>query len=395
MSLMLGLTVLVVDDEPFMRSLVTRLLEVMGARSVLTCEDGRAALENDIAGVDLVLCDLNMPGMDGPEFLRRLAEAGFGGSVVLMSGEDARILDTAVALARAHGLRVLGALAKPITPDALRAMLEAVPADAAGEAGPPAAPRTGTSDFTAQDLAGAISGRALEVHFQPKVRVSDGRVMGVEALARWTHRGHAVPPTAFIGCAEENGLINALTDVVFDKAVRQGARWLAAGRNIKISVNFSVLSLERLDLPEYIVDTAVAAGLDPTALVIELTESRLMSDLRRPLEVLTRLRLKGVGLAIDDFGTGYSTLEQLRRIPFTELKVDRAFVTGAAHDTAARAILESSVSLARALGLAIVAEGAETREDWDRVSALGVDMVQGYFVARPMPAEEFDAWHAV
>lgn len=192
--------------------------------------------------------------------------------------------------------------------------------------------------------------------------------------------------------AEENNLIDDLTDVVYVKAMKQAKQWLDQGDKFKVAVNLSIDSLNRLDLTDFLINTAMEQGVDPSQVVIEVTESRFMEDIKGPLETLTRLRLKGALLSIDDFGTGYSSMEQLKRIPFTELKIDRAFVYRAWENKEARAILESSVSLAKSLNLMTVAEGVEDQADWDLIESLGVDIVQGYFVAKPMPAREFDDW---
>jgi len=382
---------LVVDDEAFMRTLVTRILGGMGIQNVRACEDGRAALAVVTEGVDVVLCDLNMPGMDGIEFLRHLAGLDYGGAVVLISGEDERVLHTATTLAHAHDLRVLGAVAKPVTPAALGALLQEAAQPQTRRAGP----RAPIDPVAVEELREAIATDQLTVFFQPKVRVGDRVVSGVESLVRWRHpeRG-LVPPVAFVGVAEDADLIDAMTDVVFRKAMEQGGRWRARGLDLKVAVNISVDSLGRYDLPETLVGIAAEAGLPPSHVMLEITESRLMADIKSPLEVLTRLRMKGVGLSIDDFGTGHSSLEQLRRIPFTELKIDRAFVHGAARDPAARAILESSASLAHSLGMTTVAEGAEDQTDVSLVAALGIDLIQGFVFAKPMPAEAFDDWLA-
>ena len=165
-----------------------------------------------------------------------------------------------------------------------------------------------------------------------------------------------------------------------------------AGHKIKIAINYSALSLGSLQLPELIVDKAREAGLEPKDLILEVTETGLMRDLRVALDVLTRLRLKGVNLSIDDFGTGYSSIDQLRRIPFSELKIDQGFVRGASDDKLARSILEASIEMAKKLNLVTVAEGVETCEDLELVRSLGCDMVQGYLIARPMELPELLEW---
>jgi EAL domain-containing protein (putative c-di-GMP-specific phosphodiesterase class I) len=152
--------------------------------------------------------------------------------------------------------------------------------------------------------------------------------------------------------------------------------------------------LNRYDFPEFVVATAEGAGAPPSSIILEVTESRIMADIAKPLEILSRLRLKGVGLAIDDYGTGASTMQQLKRIPFTELKIDREFIAGAPDDPATRTMLTAIISLAKELGLEIVAEGVETENEWRLVTTRGVDAVQGYYTARPMSATDMTRWLA-
>jgi EAL domain-containing protein (putative c-di-GMP-specific phosphodiesterase class I) len=253
--------------------------------------------------------------------------------------------------------------------------------------------RRAAFDPTAEDLGRGILAGELVAHYQPRVAAKDGRVRGVEALVRWQHPAAGlIPPGGFVPLAEQSGLIDDLTTAVLGQALDDLARWRRKGTDILVSLNATVDTLARLDFPDEVIEGAARRGVPPNRLVIEVTESRVTSQLDRVLETLTRLRLKGVGVAIDDFGTGYSTMEQLRRIPFTELKIDRAFVRGAEEDKTTRTILESSILLAKLLGMTSVAEGVETREELDVVVQAGCDEVQGYFFARPMPEHELVSW---
>jgi EAL domain-containing protein (putative c-di-GMP-specific phosphodiesterase class I) len=201
-------------------------------------------------------------------------------------------------------------------------------------------------------------------------------------------------PGAFLPLAEMLGLMDELTDDVYAKTMRQAGEWLAGGVRLPVSVNFPVNTFTRPGFTDFLIDTAQSEGVDPSMVVLEVTESQVMQNALDCLEVLVRLRMKKFGLSIDDFGTGQSSLEQLKRIPFNELKIDRAFVCGAATDESARAIQESSAELARKLKLKIVAEGAESRDDWDIVAKNGCDYVQGYYCAKPMPPEQLLAFLA-
>lgn len=382
------LRVLVVDDSPFTRQTFSRALRNLGVEDVAMAADGRSALARlQEASADIVICDLNMPEMDGVEFLRHLADTSFRGGVVLVSGEGRRMLSTVETLAGAHDLQVLGAVEKPVRTSELARLLSL---------DKPAAPRRGPRPDTAvspEDLRAGIENDELTLFYQPKIQVASREVVGAECLVRWLRAdGGMVPPDAFIAVAEAHDLIDLLTERVFEMAVRQGGAWKRQGLELKLSVNISMKNVHRIDFPEYIVGQTEKAGLPADSIILEVTETQLMQDLVKPLEILTRLRLKGVGLSIDDFGTGYASFEQLKSIPFGELKIDRAFVNGAASEPAARAILETTVDLARKLDMTVVAEGAETQEDWDLVHALGIDLLQGYFIARPMPEDAFAAW---
>lgn len=384
--------IVLVDDDLFALKLVGHQLRQLGYDHVESFADPQLALERlerDAASVDMILLDLQMPGIDGIEFVRHLARIGFAGGVALLSGEDDRILQTAFRLASAHRLSVRGALHKPVTPGQLEVLL--------GTTASSVAPRRqsggGRKQYSAERLKAAIDAHELTNVYQPKVELATGAVRGVETLVRWQHpEDGLVFPDQFITVAEENGLIDALTRLVLENAISQAHLWEAAGLNLHVGVNVSMENLSDLDFPDFVAKTLSAAGTSSHSLVLEVTESRLMTNVISALDILTRLRLKHIGLSIDDFGTGHSSLAQLRDIPFDELKVDRGFVHGAAEDASKHAILEASLSMARQLGMTTVAEGVEDRADWDMLRASGCTLAQGYFVARPMAAGAFPKW---
>lgn len=382
--------ILVIDDEAFALELLTHQLAALRLGEVRACERARDALRVLQGGhdvTDLIFCDLQMPEMDGVEFVRHLVGMGYQGGLVLVSGEDERILQTAEKLARAHKLQVLGALHKPVSSGELQQVLQR---NATQAAVPPRAER---KSYGAEALRRAIGNGELLNHYQPQVDIASGAVTGVEALVRWRHAEDGlVFPDQFIHVAEESGLIDRLTHAVLKTSLHHARQWQDAGFPLQVSVNVSMDNLASLDFPDVVEQTAADAGLSVTRLMLEVTESQLMKNPLASLEILTRLRIKRISLSIDDFGTGHASLAQLRDIPFNELKVDRGFVHGASRDASLRAIVEASIGMARQLGMKVVAEGVEVRDDWDYLRAIGCDLAQGWFIAKPMPADELPAW---
>ena len=382
--------ILILDDEPFMLKLLSRMLGNLGYTSVVTRDNGRAALEwvdSPDDAPDLILLDLNMPEMDGLEFVRHLVERHYTGSLILVSGEDERMQQAAEKLARAHKITVLGHLHKPATPEGLAELI--------GKWTPPQQdkPRAEKKVYGADELRAAIANGDLVNYYQPKVWTATGRVMGVETLVRWRHPADGmVFPDQFIGVAEAHGLIDDLTRVVLTGALAQARVWQDAGLTLIVAVNLSMDNLVSPDYTDLVAGLATQAGVQPQTMELEVTESRLMEDLRVPLEILTRLRLKRFRLSIDDFGTGNSSLAQLRDLPFDELKIDQSFVHGAWNNEKLRAMFDASLGLAKQLGMKAVAEGVEDRGDWDFVRKAGCDIAQGYFIAKPMAAADLPAW---
>jgi len=242
------------------------------------------------------------------------------------------------------------------------------------------------------ELRRAIEGGQLRVHYQPKADLGSGDVTGAEALVRWQHPTLGlIPPDEFIPLAEHTGLIRPLTLVVLDEALAQARRWADAGRHLDVAVNVSARCLLDLNLTTEVAASLLRHGVPAQRLVLEITESTVMVDPDRALLVLQALADLGTTLSIDDFGTGYSSMAYLQRLPVHELKIDRSFVSRLSESMNA-AIVTSSIDLGRNLGLRVVAEGVEDLATWDRLNDLGCHSAQGYFLSRPVPAAEFDAW---
>ncbi|MDP3517690.1 MAG: EAL domain-containing response regulator [Pseudohongiella sp.] len=381
--------ILVIDDDPFFLKILRRQLKNLGYEDVDTSTHAHQALttlQDEPLSFKVILCDLNMPGMDGIEFIRHLLSTGFDGGLVLISGQDARILDSAEALAKAHNLNFLGAVRKPVMPAVLAEVLQRTIRKS-----PKGFRKPATRTYSVSEFLTALDRRELINHYQPQVCVKTGDFVGVEALVRWLHpQDGMIFPDQFISLAEEFKLIDRLTDHV----LLQGLGFIAGKENLSLSVNLSMDSLNNLDYPEYVMQAVSNANVLPMQLILEVTESRLMKDRLSSLDNLTRLRLKEIGLSIDDFGTGHSSLAQLRDIPFNELKIDRGFTHGVASNPALQAIFEASLSMAKQLGIKCVAEGVEDEDDWRYLRGSGCDLAQGYFIARPMSAENLPIWHA-
>ncbi|MDX6733133.1 MAG: diguanylate cyclase [Baekduia sp.] len=245
----------------------------------------------------------------------------------------------------------------------------------------------------AADLRSAFDRDELWLAYQPQVDIATGRISGAEALIRWRHpvRGD-VPPGILLPIAERTGLMPQLTLWVLDKAVAQAAQWRRTGLDIRVAVNVSAVVLVDAGLPDRIAETLTRHLLTADNLVVEVTEDAVMRDPTRAIDILNRIKGSGVDIAVDDFGTGQSSLEQLKNVPADELKLDRSFVLGMVDDPQDAAIVGSVVGLGRALGLRVVAEGVETAEAFQRLADLGCDVAQGFGLARPMPAPQFERW---
>lgn len=386
------LSFLVVEDQEFQRNTLVKILNGLRAKEVYAAADGRAGLEllkslNN--AVDVVVSDLDMPTMDGMEFIRHLGTGWRGTSLIVASALERGLLSSVETMANAYGIQFLGAIEKPVTPRKLEELIvlhRGIPA----RVGRPAAP---SPSFTLEEITEGLANDEFEPFLQPKVEIATGRIVGAEALARWRHPHQGVvAPYAFIGPLEASGQIDALMRCMLRKAADVCRTLHHAGHGGTISVNVSLKSLHDVTLADKITEIVRRQNVEPRHMVLEITESAATTDIGKSLENLTRLRMKGFELAIDDYGTGYSSLEQLTRIPFTELKIDQAFVTHAGRRESAKVILASSLEMARKLKIKAVAEGVETHENWDMLCELKCDIAQGYYIAKPMSAQAYLQW---
>ncbi|MEP7059773.1 MAG: EAL domain-containing protein, partial [Actinomycetota bacterium] len=242
----------------------------------------------------------------------------------------------------------------------------------------------------------ALENDEFVLFYQPKVRLSDGKVAGAEALIRWEHPELGlVPPDEFIPLVEKTVLLRPLTAFVMEEAMRQWREWADRGVRLQIAVNISVRSLLDGQLPGQVAAVLEKYQVPPAFLKLELTESFLMADSGRSTGVLDAISDVGVNLSIDDFGTGYSSLSHLKRLPIQEIKIDRSFVMNMLVDANDSMIVRATVELGKNLGLQVVAEGVEDRETWDLLASFGCDEAQGYFFSRPIPSGEFWRWLSV
>ncbi|HEX3864606.1 MAG TPA: EAL domain-containing response regulator [Stellaceae bacterium] len=368
-----GDRLLMIDDEPALGNIVKRVAQSSGFEVVFTQDPSLFINTARLWRPTVILLDLKMPRTDGIQLLRTLASDKCSARVIVTSGADAKVLESAMALGRERGLLMDEAMQKPIRVEALRDRLFGFK-------------RVSKLQLSA-DLTKAIATNQLFLEYQPKLNGSTRLITSAEALVRWQHPTQGViPPDQFIALAEEIGIINRLTDWVMAAAAAQAARWRAADHPIEVAVNISARDIEDIDLPDRMEEHCLAAGIDPEFMTLELTETGAMREAVQMMDVLTRLRIKGFKLSIDDFGTGYSSLVQLQKMPFSEIKIDKSFVMEMMTNDSCRVIVEIILDLARKLGLSSVAEGVESEAALNALIEMGCNTAQGYHLSRPIAA---------
>lgn len=384
--------VLVVDDSAVQRNSAVMCLRKLGLSTVHETGDGLSAVKL-YRGLSqppaIMVLDLELPGLDGIEVLQRLVEIRRKPHVILVSSADDVLINTVATMAQALGIPVLGAFRKPIHAGAFLQALQAY-----GVRHPvQRTPEADQSPVCAESLGQAIANGEIRPFYQPKLALQQGTLAGLEALARWQRPdGVGISPARFIPLAEESGLIGPLTLLLLEQVLQDVASWREEGTAVNVALNLSASSLADPNLANDVLLRVARRNISPRAITLEITESALVSDTTAALATISRLRLRGFGFSIDDFGTGFSSMQQLSRFPFTELKIDRSFVHGAPARAPLRTILQSSLDMARRLGITTVAEGVETETELRLLKAMGCRQVQGFLLARPMPGTRVLDW---
>lgn len=383
---------LVAEDNEFQRRWLVVMLTNLGANHIVEAEDGHSALDilhNASQPIHICFIDLNMPGMDGLELIRHMAKEDNPASIILASALDPSLVFSVETMSKAYGVNLLGTIAKPATPESLLELIALYqPKQAKGAQPLPAGPV-----FTLEQIAEGLRNNEFLPYFQPKVEIETGHIKGAEAFARWHHPVHGlIYPSDFLSKLEGTEHLNTLSWAMIEQSAAACKTWLDLDSAISVSINLAADSLANAGNAEHIARLIAKHSIDPSHIIFEITESAAKIDNPQFLENLARLRMNGFVLAIDDFGTGHASNQELLRIPFSEVKIDRSFVVGASKNDAIKAVLSSSLDLAGKLNRQSTAVGVETRHDWDLLLQLGCTHAQGYYIAKPMESSALPGW---
>ncbi len=380
--------ILVIDDDSDIGEYICLTAQGLGleCRATTRVDEFIDVLRPDVT---LIMLDLLMPETDGVELLRHLSHSHCHTGIVLMSGVGRRVIETAEELAKALGLHVVGTLQKPFPITALEAVLTRDDGILA--------PAQRTKDqlyFPNVDLRLAVQRSEFVLYYQPQIEIATGKVVGLEGLVRWQHPdGRLIFPDEFIGRLEAMGWIDDLAWLTTRLGLAEIARFADESGDIPtLSINISVNSLLDLRFPDKLTAMAEKFGIPLEKVTMEITESGLLKELAKTLDVLARLRMKGVLISIDDFGTGYSMMQQLRRIPATEIKIDKSFVHNMHSSDGDRIIVQKTIEIGHELGMKVVVEGVETLAQLEFMRGHHCDIAQGYYFSRPLAADAMRTW---
>ncbi|OAT14640.1 diguanylate cyclase/phosphodiesterase [Buttiauxella noackiae ATCC 51607] len=383
------LSFVIVAENVFHRRVLCSKINSLGYHNIFmadSCENALLICRQQ--EIDVLFCELQMPGMDGIALIRNLSATDFRGSIVISSSLKKEVTESILLMGRISGLQMLGSINKYSGAAQIDNLLTKKYVSRAQTN------NNYRAAITEEDLQQALAHGVILPWYQPKVSFATGDWLGVEALARWYHPilGY-ISPSEFIPLAEQSGLIDRLTEDIFYQSIKDASEWYQDGLRINLSVNLSSLSLQNNDLFNNLLKHCHKWNVNPELITLEITEGIFIEDISQSLEVLNRMRMHGFQLSIDDFATGYSFVQKLTMLPFTELKLDKSYVSNCRHNPTSMAVVEYSLKLTQKLGLKSVAEGVEDQLTWKILSELGCDLCQGYFTAYPMPKQELKSWY--
>lgn len=375
----------VIDDDPDIGELISRVLSKIGVTSVHLADAGALAGALTERHPSIVFLDIALGRSDAIDGIRILRQQGFEGAVQLISGRNPELLDDIKAIGERHGLNMLAPIQKPFRTELLKQLFD-VGASQPGGARRTDEPSDGNGHDPQFDLDEALTKRWIDLHYQPKLDLGSGRIVGAEGLARLSHPVHGLlGPTTFLPGASDAALMR-LTELVVTRAFRDWETMHAAGFAARLAVNAPVKALVSPDLAPLVRDCRPKSDAWP-GLLLEITEDEAVRELDAVTEAAVQLRIYEVELAIDDFGSGYSSFARLKQLPFSELKLDRSYVGGCADDQRNAGICQTVIDLARTHGAVSVAEGIETEADRDALVQLGCDLGQGFLFGRAMSVD--------
>ncbi len=397
---MQNLSLLVVENQPLQRQAAVASLLSAGAGQVHQAAHGTEALERleRCGGVDVAICNLRNPGMDGAAFLGLLGRSGLARAVMLCEEADARLHSAAVSMIRCFDLAFAGDLGMPLDPARLRRQLQRFTACGSAQAPPPSLPvQPAVPQPSIEDIRLGLARGEFVAHYQPKFWLRSGEMNGAEVLARWEHpRLGLLGPASFLPTMEASGLIDTLFVQLLEQGLalqRELARYAV---QIELAFNVQASQLARRFFAERIRFALAQKQLPASGLTFEVTEtgeiggaSHEAGQMACSLENMLRLRLMGCGLALDDLGKGHSSLARLCDYPFNQVKLDAAFVHKLDHCQASRAVIGAAVALSQAIEAQLVAEGVETAVQKRELLAMGCEIGQGFALAMPMPGQRF------
>ncbi|TAL00926.1 MAG: EAL domain-containing protein [Rhodospirillaceae bacterium] len=369
---------LIIDDDQDIGELFIDIGESLGYAVIHTDDPDQFKRYVREWHPTVIVTDLQMPNADGITILRFLAAIETPAKIVIISGMGPKIIHFAETIAQHRGLALAATITKPFVLAEVQAILDRLKAP---------------SELAAEALRLAIENDEIQIFLQPKCQVSTGEVVGAEALARWVHpRLGIISPNVFMAIAELGNLTGPILTRVMTQAVAQIKTWSTQALDLPVAINISARDIDALDLPDHLEAICARAGVPCDRIILELIEGSSLDVSADALDVLTRLRIKGFHLSIDDFGTGFSSLLRLRQLPFSELKIDRSFISSIRSEDDSMVIVKTIIAMAASLGMNCVAEGIEDAATVQRLLEWGCSMGQGYYFGRPMPPDQFDEW---